>query len=68
MQVVTVVLRGRDVFALLPTDYGKTLCYAVLPAAFDTLSPKGLKTCCITGGQLENACAKEAAVAATRLL
>ena len=39
MQVVTAVLRGRDVFAVLPTGYGKTLCYAVLPAAFDALFP-----------------------------
>lgn len=39
MQVVTAVLRGRDVFAVLPTGYGKTLCYAVLPAAFDALLP-----------------------------
>ena len=39
MQVVTAVLQGRDVFAVLPTGYGKTLCYAVLPAAFDALSP-----------------------------
>ena len=38
-QVITAVLRGRDVFALLPTGYGKTLCYAVLPAAFDILHP-----------------------------
>ena len=35
MQVVTGVLRGRDVFAVLPTGFAKTLCYAVLPGAFD---------------------------------
>ena len=29
MKVVTSVLQGRDVFAVLPTGYGKTLCYAV---------------------------------------
>ena len=42
MQVVTTVLRGRDVLAVLPTGYGKT--YATqstspAPAAFDALLP-----------------------------
>ena len=37
MRVIAAVLRGRDVFAVLPTGFGKTLCYAVLPAAFDFL-------------------------------
>ena len=35
MKVVTSVLQGIDVFAVLPTGYGKTLCYAVLPSALD---------------------------------
>ena len=39
MKVVTSVLQGRDVF--LPTGYGKTLCYAVLPGAFDCLQSGG---------------------------
>ena len=41
MKVVTSVLQGRDVFAVLPTGYGKTLCYAVLPSAFDYLQSGG---------------------------
>ena len=41
MKVVTSVLQGRDVFAVLPTGYGKTLCYAVLPGAFDFLQSGG---------------------------
>ena len=39
IQVASAVLQGRDVFAVLPTGYGKTICYAVLPAAFDALLP-----------------------------
>ena len=30
-------LGGRDVFVSLPTGYSKSLCYAALPAAFDSL-------------------------------
>ena len=28
---------GRDVFAILPTGFGKSLCYACLPGAFDAI-------------------------------
>lgn len=37
MKVVMEFVRGRDVFAVLPTGFGKTLCYACLPLVFDEL-------------------------------
>ena len=35
LQVVTGILKGHDVFAVLPTGYGKSLCFASLPMLFD---------------------------------
>ena len=40
VQVVLDSVRGRDVFANLPTGFGKSLCYARLPAAFDAAISK----------------------------
>ena len=40
LQIVAGVLRGRDVFGILPTGFGKTLCFACLPSAYDKLYPK----------------------------
>ena len=37
LQIVTGVLRGRDVFGVLPTGYGKTLCFTCLPGVYDKL-------------------------------
>ena len=43
-QALLAFLRGHDVFVSLPTGYGKSLCYAALPAAFDSLGnrPKSI--------------------------
>ena len=37
LKVVVAFLSGMDVFAVLPTGYGKSLCYGCLPFAFDKL-------------------------------
>ena len=39
LQVVSSILNGRNVFAVLPTGYGKSFCYSCLPYMFDTISP-----------------------------
>ena len=37
LRVVEAFVEGRDVLAVLPTGYGKNLCYACLPIVFDKL-------------------------------
>ena len=37
LEVVMGVLKGHDVFGVLPTGFGKSLCFASLPSIFDQL-------------------------------
>lgn len=37
LSVIVEFLSGRDTFVVLPTGYGKSLCYGALPFAFDEL-------------------------------
>jgi ATP-dependent DNA helicase RecQ len=34
-ECISEFLKGNDVFAILPTCYGKTVCFACIPSAFD---------------------------------
>ena len=36
-QAITYFACGNDVFVALPTEYGKSLCFALLPQVFDLL-------------------------------
>ena len=36
-EAVLSILEGKDVFVMLPTGYGKSMIYGVLPLAFDNL-------------------------------
>ena len=38
--VIRIILQGHDVFAALPTGYGKSYCYAMLPHIYDSLRGK----------------------------
>ena len=36
-EVICNFMSGSDVFAVLPTGFGKSVCYICLPAVFDTI-------------------------------
>ena len=36
-EVILNFVSGRDIFAALPTGYGKSLCYGCLPGVFDRI-------------------------------
>ena len=40
LQVVELLVSGNDVFGVLPTGFGKSLCYACLPLVYDRLLQK----------------------------
>ena len=37
LDVAIAFVEGSDVFAILPAGFGKSLCYACLPASFDRM-------------------------------
>ena len=40
IEVLQSIVEGRDVFGVLPTGFGMSLCYASLPGAFDKVQCK----------------------------
>ena len=42
-EVISAFISGNDVFCCLPTRYGKSLCYSILPKVYDHIrNVKGL--------------------------
>ena len=40
LEVILSFIAGRDVFVSLPTGFGKSLCFSILPLVFDALGVK----------------------------
>ena len=67
-EIVSSVVGGRDVFAILPTGYGKSFCFMSLPLVFNKLKARDPShreegqesepsflcegSCCVTDGRL----------------
>ena len=45
LEAVLAFMSGKDVFVSLPTGYGKSLIYAILPLAFDAFRGKLISDC-----------------------
>lgn len=49
MEAIVSFMEGKDVFVCLPTGYGKSLCFALLPLVFDYLRKQtGSIVLCVT--------------------
>ena len=40
LEAIVSFVSGKDVFVMLPTRYGKSLCFACLPLVFDASSDR----------------------------
>ncbi len=47
-EAICAFIEGCDIFVSLPTGYGKSLIYAILPLVFDKIRGKGMEICCFS--------------------